>query len=90
MPEPVTAAADDDWVDTAYAGTRLGFSTVTIWRMAKAGHIPSMRAGSARRIPRRFVEDARAAVMSGGQVELRDFARQWDVNGTAGPVEAIA
>jgi hypothetical protein len=90
MPERSTSVADDDWVDTAYAGARLGFSTVTIWRMAKAGLIPSMRAGSARRIPRLFVEDARAAVMSGGQVELRDFARQWAAQGTPAAIEAIA
>jgi hypothetical protein len=29
------------------------------------------------RLPRRLVDEAYAAVMSGGQVELREFARQW-------------
>lgn len=76
MPEQAVAE-EEAWVDVAYAAARLGFSAVTIWRCIRAGAIPMIRAGQAIKIPREFVEDARAVVMAGGQVVLSEFAQQW-------------
>lgn len=70
-----------DWVDLTYASERTGFSSVAILRLIQDGDMPAMQVrGSERtthRLPRRLVDEAYAAVMAGGQVELREFARQW-------------
>lgn len=84
-------AESPDWVDIAYASDRTGFSNVAILRLIADGDMPAMqvraRQRTAHRIPRRLVDEAVAAVMAGGQVELREFARQWVArNATAGAV----
>jgi len=70
-----------DWVDVAYASRRTGFSAVAILRLITDGDMPAMqvraRKRTTHRLPRRLVDEAHAAVMAGGQVELREFARQW-------------
>lgn len=86
MPEQATS---EDWVSTSQAGDRLGYAQVTIWRMCKAGELPSMRAGKEFRLPRRLVEDAISAVMAGGSIDLREFAQQWTAHRTE-PAEAVA
>lgn len=85
-------ARSADWVDVAYASGRTGFSHVAILRLIADGDMPAMqvraRKRTTHRIPRRLVDEAVAAVMAGGQVELREFARQWVArNATA---EAVA
>jgi hypothetical protein len=80
-----------DWVDVAYASRRTGFSAVAILRLIQDGDMPAMQVRSfkrtSHRLPRRLVDEAYAAVMAGGQVELREFARQWSArNATAGAV----
>ena len=70
-------AACEDWVGTAYAGKRLGYSQVTIWRLIQSGDLPSMRAGKDFRLPGQLVEDAYNAVMAGGSIDLAAFAREW-------------
>lgn len=70
-------AAAEDWVGTAYAAKRLGYSQVTIWRMIRAGDLPSNRAGKDFRLPGQLVEDYYRAVMAGGRLVLADFAREW-------------
>jgi excisionase family DNA binding protein len=82
---PQTAATEkpaSDWVTITDASERLGFSRELIALLIREGVMPSIKlAGTAgrttHRIPRRLVEDACAAVMSGGQVELRDFCSRW-------------
>ena len=75
------SAESADWVDVAYASDRTGFSDVAILRLIQDGDMPAMQVRAAKRtshrIPRRLVDEAHAAVMAGGQVELREFARQW-------------
>jgi hypothetical protein len=76
------ASADAaDWVDIAYASQQTGFSDVAILRLIQDGDMPAMQVRSRKRtthrLPRRLVDEARAKVMAGGQVELREFARQW-------------
>ena len=70
-----------NWVDLAYASDRTGFSEVAILRLIAEGDMPAMqvraRKRTTHRIPRLLVDEAFAAVMAGGQVELREFARQW-------------
>jgi hypothetical protein len=70
-----------DWVDVSYASKRTGFSAVAILRLIAEGDMPAMqvraRKRTTHRLPRRLVDEAHAAVMTGGQVELREFARQW-------------
>ena len=80
-----------DWVDVAYASRRTGFSAVAILRLIQDGDMPAMQVRSfkrtSHRLPRRLVDEAYAAVMAGGQVELREVARQWSArNATAGAV----
>ena len=76
-----TATRSPEWADVGYAARRLGYGRKAILQLITDGILPVMAlAGEERtshRIPMRFVEDARAAVFSGGQVELREFARQW-------------
>jgi hypothetical protein len=86
------SAESADWVDVAYASERTGFSDVLILRLIAEGDMPAMQvrasARTTHRLPRRLVDEAYAAVMAGGQVELREFARQWSArNATA---EAVA
>lgn len=80
-----------DWVDIAYASERTGFSDVLILRLIDDGDMPAMqvkaRSRTAHRLPRRLVDEAYAAVMAGGQVELREFARQWSARNA---IEAVA
>lgn len=74
-------AASDEWVDLNYAAARTGFSPLALLRLIQAGDMPAMQiAGGERkshRVPKRLVDEAYVAVMRGGQVELREFARQW-------------
>ena len=89
---PSLAAADDEWVDIAFAADRLGMKPPTIWRLVNDGIIPSIRAedaeGSTYRLPGQLIEDARRAVMAGGKVVLRDFAREWVAHNSV--AEAVA
>jgi hypothetical protein len=94
---PDTAATAErpasEWVTVNDASARLGFSRELIALLIRDGDMPSMRlagsTGRARhRIPRRLVEDVCAVVMSGGQVELRDFCRTWTARNAVS--EAVA
>lgn len=71
----------DEWIDLGVAAPRLGFDTATILRLIQDGDFPAMqvrgRKRTAHRVPRDLVEKARRVVFAGGQVELREFARQW-------------
>lgn len=91
MPSP--AAADSEWVDIAFAAARLGMKIPTVWRLVNDGTIPSIRAeaavGSTYRVPGQLIEDARRAVLAGGKIVLRDFAREWAAK-HATPTEAVA
>jgi hypothetical protein len=91
MPNP--AAADGEWVDIAFAASRVGMKPPTIWRLVDDGTIPSIRAedavGSTYRVPGQLFEDARRAVMAGGKIVLREFAREW-ITKHATPAEAVA
>ena len=85
-PNPVS-----EWVDISYMAEKTGFDEVTLRRLIDSGDLPAMQvAGAARtshKIPRRLVDEAYAAVMAGGQVELRAFAREWAArNATEGAV----
>jgi hypothetical protein len=75
------AAESEDWADIAYAAEQTGFSSVLILGLIESGDMPAMQVKAskrtAHRIPRRLVDEARDTVMAGGQVELREFARQW-------------
>jgi hypothetical protein len=77
-----------------YASEKTGFDEVTLRRLIDSGDLPAMQvAGAAgdrifRKIPRRLVDEAYAAVMAGGQVELRAFARAWSQRNAA--TEAVA
>lgn len=89
----MTAAATDAsaaWFSTTRAATRLGCSAVTIWRLIKAEAIPAIRPGRAYRIPGEFVDDAYAAVMNGGQIDLADFGRQWVARNSAPARKEVA
>lgn len=81
-----------DWVGVEYASDRLGFSQSLIKQLITEGVMPVLRLAGARnssyRIPFRLVEDAYRAVMSGGQVELRDFCRTWTASNAV--PEAVA
>lgn len=81
----------DEWVDVGEAATRLGFDAGTILRLIQEGALPAIqiagRARTAHRLPRSLVEEARRVVFAGGQVELREFARQWASRNVA---EAVA
>lgn len=80
MAESQTAAADE-WMDLTDAAARLGFKPLTLLRLIRDGDFPVIQiAGRERtthRLPRALVEEARRVVFAGGQVELREFARQW-------------
>lgn len=80
-----------EWVTVDEVAERLPFSASLISQLIRDGVMPSIRIAGAKRsshrIPRRLVEDAYAAVMAGGQVELRDFCRSWTArNATEGAV----
>lgn len=87
------ASDTEDWVDISYASGRTGFSDVLILRLIQDGDMPAMQVRSKRRtthrVPRRLFDEAYAKVMSGGQVELREFARQWSAR-NSGAAEAVA
>lgn len=76
-----------EWVDLGYASEKTGFDEVTLRRLIESGDLPAMQMASAQRtfhkIPRRLVDEAYAAVMAGGQVELRAFARAWSARNSA-------
>lgn len=76
-----------EWVDLGYMAGKTGFDEVTLRRLIDSGDLPAMQVASAQRtshkIPRRLVDEAYAAVMAGGQVELRAFAREWAARNTA-------
>ena len=75
------SASAKDWVDIAYASERTGFSSVVILGLITDGDMPVMQVRAAKRtthrVPRSLVDEAHATVMRGGQVELREFCRQW-------------
>jgi hypothetical protein len=76
-----TITGDADWMDLADAAARLGFDAGTILRLIQEGDIPVMQLRGARRtahrLPTALVNEARRTVFAGGQVELREFAKQW-------------
>lgn len=75
------------WLEVADAASRLGFDADTILRLIRDGDVPAIQiAGKVRtahRVPRCLVEEAYAAVMAGGQVELREFCRRWKARNAA-------
>lgn len=82
----------DEWMDLADAAPRLGFDAGTILRLIQDGDMPAIQLRgqkrTAHRLPTALVNEARRRVFTGGQVELREFARQWAArNATA---EAVA
>lgn len=89
----VTAPAiDGDWIGLAEAALALGFDSDVILRLIHDGDMPAIqirgKSRTAHRLPRRLIDEARRMVFTGGQVELREFARQWSArNATA---EAVA
>ncbi len=87
----ITESADGEWIDVGDAAARLGFDAATLLRLIEDGDMPWIgikgRQRTARRIPRLLVEEARRVVFAGGQVELREFARQWAARNAA---EAVA
>jgi hypothetical protein len=89
----IESPAADEWVDLSYASARTGFSPLRLLRLIQDGDMPAMQiAGGERkshRVPKRLVDEAYAAVMHGGQIELREFARQWAAR-NAGGTEAVA
>jgi len=96
MTDPqVTAitALNGDWIGLADAAVALGFDSDVILRLIHDGDMPAIqvrgrgKSRTAHRLPARLVADARRLVFSGGQVELREFARQWAARNTA-PVTA--
>jgi hypothetical protein len=74
-------ADGDDWIEVEAAAARLGLPYAAVLLLVQTGVIPSIRAVSANRspykIPVRLVEDARQAVLNGGQVVLAEFAPLW-------------
>ncbi|MGO9079095.1 MAG: hypothetical protein ACLQDY_08640, partial [Streptosporangiaceae bacterium] len=70
-------APDGSWLTPGEAGAQLRLSPITIGRMFADEDIPGFRARSAIRIPAAFVADFLDIVRSGGQVNIRDFGRQW-------------
>jgi len=84
-----------EWVDIRYMAEKTGFDDVTLLRLIDSGDLPVMQVASNpqrtfHKIPRRLVDDAYAAVMAGGQVELKAFCRSWSARNAADPVEAVA
>jgi hypothetical protein len=81
-----TAKPDGDWLTIGAFADLLPFSSSLINQLCNEGVMPSMRIAGAKRnthwLPRRLADDLRAAVMSGGQVELRDFCRTWAASNT--------
>jgi excisionase family DNA binding protein len=61
----------------AEAAKLLGISRMTITRRIKDGTWPSGRCGRKHLIPRTFVLGAIAAVETGRQVNVDDFAAEW-------------
>lgn len=84
----------EEWVDIGYAANRTGFDEMTIRRLIECGDMPAMQVTGASgsrtfcKIPRALIDEARAAVMAGAQVELRAFARAWAARNAAH--EAVA
>jgi hypothetical protein len=76
-----TLTPSGDWVDISYASDRLGFDSWTILRLINDGDLPAIQVKgqvrTAHKLPRGLIDEARAQVMAGGQVELRAFARRW-------------
>jgi hypothetical protein len=74
-------AIEDEWMDLTVAANRLGYDSATLLRLIADGDLPVMQVRgkqrTAHRVPRDLVEQARRVVFAGGQVELREFARQW-------------
>jgi hypothetical protein len=85
-----TAKPDGDWLTPGAFAEGLPFSTSLINQLCNEGVMPSMSIAGAKRsthwLPRRLADDLRATVMSGGQVELRDFCRTWAACNTTGGV----
>jgi hypothetical protein len=85
-------AITDEWVDLTVAANRLGFDSATLLRLIQEGDFPAIqvrgkgRKRTAHRVPADLIEKARRIVFAGGQVELREFARQW----AAQNVKAVA
>lgn len=83
-----------EWMDLPDAAVRLGFDAGTILRLIQDGDMPAMqlRGGkrTAHRLPTALINEARQRVLAGGQVELREFARQWAARNAAPAAEAVA
>jgi hypothetical protein len=88
----VTPASADEWIEVGDAASMLGYDADTILRLVRDESWPSIgiagKRRTARRIPRALVTEARQRVFAGGQVELREFARQWSARNAA--PEAVA
>jgi hypothetical protein len=71
----------DEWADLPYAASKLGYSEPVLLRLIHDGDIPVLEIANpertSRRLPRRLIDDAYAAVMTGARVELRSFSRAW-------------
>ena len=74
---------ESELVDLGYAAEKTGFDEYTLRRLIDSGDLPAMQLANAtgdrtfRKVPRALIDAAHAVVMSGGQVELREFCRQW-------------
>lgn len=83
---------DGDWIGLADAALALGFDSDVILRLIRDGDMPAIqirgKRRTAHRLPRRLVDEARRMVFTGGQVELREFARQWSARNAT--TEAVA
>ncbi len=86
------AESADEWMDLRVAAAQLGFDAGTLLRLIQDGDMPAMQVRgqkrTAHRLPRSLVDEARQTVFAGGQVELREFARQWAARNAA--PEAVA
>jgi hypothetical protein len=76
-------APDGTWLTLAETGAALRLSATTIWRMFGDGDLPGFRACSAHRIPAAFVADAIEVMQAGGQIDIREFGRQWSARSVA-------
>lgn len=91
--QAVAPVASGDWIGLADAAAALGFDSDVLLRLVRDGDLPAIqvrgrgKSRTAHRLPARLIAEARQLVFSGGQVELREFARQWAARNSA-PVAA--
>lgn len=95
-PQVTAIKLDGDWVGLADASLALGFDSDVILRLIHDGDLPAIqvrgkgKSRTAHRLPARLIAEARQLVFAGGQVELREFARQWAARNSAPAAEAVA